>query len=68
MQILARKELNFEKMSERDRKQIVAEVSVCYRLNLGTANIYDSNILKDLNHDNIVRYHDRVSHLIYYTI
>lgn len=25
-QILARKELNFEKMSDRDRKQIVAEV------------------------------------------
>ncbi|KAL0946330.1 hypothetical protein HGRIS_012568 [Hohenbuehelia grisea] len=41
--ILARKELKFEKMTERDRKQIVAEV----------------NILKDLHHDNIVRYHDR---------
>ncbi|TFK62958.1 kinase-like protein [Pluteus cervinus] len=41
--IFARKELNFEKMSDRDRKQIVAEV----------------NILKDLHHDNIVRYHDR---------
>ncbi|KIP02581.1 hypothetical protein PHLGIDRAFT_26519 [Phlebiopsis gigantea 11061_1 CR5-6] len=41
--IFARKELNFERMSERDRKQIVAEV----------------NILKDLHHDNIVRYHDR---------
>lgn len=27
-QIFARKELNFERMSERDRKQIVAEVSV----------------------------------------
>lgn len=27
-QILARKELNFEKMSDRDRKQIVAEVYV----------------------------------------
>ncbi|KIK19600.1 hypothetical protein PISMIDRAFT_107269 [Pisolithus microcarpus 441] len=39
----ARKELNFERMSERDRKQIVAEV----------------NILKDLDHENIVRYHDR---------
>ncbi|KAJ3506182.1 hypothetical protein NLJ89_g7011 [Agrocybe chaxingu] len=39
----ARKELNFERMSERDRKQIVAEV----------------NILKDLHHDHIVRYHDR---------
>ncbi|KAG2368496.1 kinase-like domain-containing protein [Suillus spraguei] len=42
-QILARKELNFERMSDRDRKQIVAEV----------------NILKDLHHDHIVRYHDR---------
>ncbi|EMD33769.1 hypothetical protein CERSUDRAFT_160055 [Gelatoporia subvermispora B] len=42
-QILARKELNFERMSERDRKQIVAEV----------------NILKDLHHEHIVRYHDR---------
>ncbi|KAG9101745.1 G2-specific serine/threonine protein kinase [Ceratobasidium sp. UAMH 11750] len=41
--LLARKELNFERMTERDRKQIVAEV----------------NILKDLKHDNIVRYHDR---------
>ncbi|KAH8077500.1 kinase-like domain-containing protein [Cristinia sonorae] len=41
--IFARKELNFERMSERDRKQIVAEV----------------NILKDLNHEHIVRYHDR---------
>lgn len=27
-QIFARKELNFERMSERDRKQIVAEVYV----------------------------------------
>ncbi|KAF9038178.1 kinase-like domain-containing protein, partial [Panaeolus papilionaceus] len=41
--ILARKELNFERMSERDRKQIVAEV----------------NILKELNHVHIVRYYDR---------
>ncbi|KAF8624335.1 hypothetical protein AX17_007163 [Amanita inopinata Kibby_2008] len=41
--VFARKELNFERMSERDRKQIVAEV----------------NILKDLHHEHIVRYHDR---------
>ncbi|KAJ7876781.1 kinase-like domain-containing protein [Mycena leptocephala] len=41
--IFARKELNFDRMNERDRKQIVAEV----------------NILKDLHHDHIVRYHDR---------
>ena len=46
--ILARKELNFERMSERDRKQIVAEV----------------NILKDLHHENIVRYIDRVCLLV----
>lgn len=43
VQILARKELKFERMSERDRKQIVAEV----------------NILKDLDHGHIVRYYDR---------
>ncbi|KAF8625587.1 hypothetical protein AX15_005296 [Amanita polypyramis BW_CC] len=41
--IFARKELNFERMNERDRKQIVAEV----------------NILKDLQHEHIVRYIDR---------
>ncbi|KAI0708947.1 kinase-like protein [Cerioporus squamosus] len=41
--VFARKELNFERMTERDRKQIVAEV----------------NILKDLHHEHIVRYHDR---------
>ncbi|KXN85884.1 G2-specific protein kinase nim-1 [Leucoagaricus sp. SymC.cos] len=41
--VFARKELNFERMTERDRKQIVAEV----------------NILKELNHEHIVRYHDR---------
>ncbi|KZT22157.1 Pkinase-domain-containing protein [Neolentinus lepideus HHB14362 ss-1] len=41
--IFARKELRFEKMTERDRKQIVSEV----------------NILKDLHHEHIVRYHDR---------
>ncbi|KAF8649447.1 hypothetical protein AX16_005794 [Volvariella volvacea WC 439] len=41
--IFAQKELNFERMSDRDKKQIVAEV----------------NILKDLNHEHIVRYHDR---------
>ncbi|KII86009.1 hypothetical protein PLICRDRAFT_114968 [Plicaturopsis crispa FD-325 SS-3] len=40
---LARKELHFERMSERDRKQLVAEV----------------NILKDLHHEHIVQYHDR---------
>lgn len=39
----ARKELNFERMSERDRKQIVAEV----------------NILRNLAHDNVVKYEER---------
>ncbi|KAI0291630.1 kinase-like domain-containing protein [Multifurca ochricompacta] len=39
----ARKEIDFERMNERDRKQVVAEV----------------NILKDLDHAHIVRYHDR---------
>ncbi|KAE9411493.1 kinase-like protein [Gymnopus androsaceus JB14] len=41
--IFARKELKFDKMQERDKKQIVAEV----------------NILKELHHDHIVKYHDR---------
>ncbi|EJD36028.1 kinase-like protein [Auricularia subglabra TFB-10046 SS5] len=41
-QIFARKELNLAHMTDRDRKQIVAEV----------------NILKDLDHEHIVRYHD----------
>ncbi|KAE8223454.1 hypothetical protein CF319_g3527 [Tilletia indica] len=41
--LFARKELNFERMSERDRKQIVAEV----------------NILRTLGHDNIVKYEER---------
>ncbi|KAF8325191.1 kinase-like domain-containing protein [Cantharellus anzutake] len=45
-QLFARKELNFERMSDRDRKQIVAEV----------------NILKDLKHENIVRYINRYVH------
>lgn len=43
MQIFARKDLDFSRMTERDRRQIVAEV----------------NILKDLNNPHIVRYHDR---------
>ncbi|KIY69899.1 kinase-like protein [Cylindrobasidium torrendii FP15055 ss-10] len=41
--IFARKELDYERMNERDKKQIVAEV----------------NILKELHNDHIVRYHDR---------
>ncbi|KAJ7815261.1 kinase-like domain-containing protein, partial [Mycena olivaceomarginata] len=41
--IFALKELNFTRMSTKDRKQVVAEV----------------NILKELQHRNIVRYHDR---------
>ncbi|KAG8742818.1 G2-specific serine/threonine protein kinase [Ceratobasidium sp. 414] len=50
--LLARKELNFERMTERDRKQIVAELT-------GGSLPSSSNILKDLKHDHIVRYHDR---------
>ncbi|EJD03220.1 kinase-like protein [Fomitiporia mediterranea MF3/22] len=42
-EVLARKELNFVKMSESDRDKIMVEV----------------NILKDLRHENIVRYTDR---------
>ncbi|TIA72143.1 hypothetical protein E3P81_02947 [Wallemia ichthyophaga] len=41
--VFARKELDFDKMSDRDRKQIVAEV----------------NILRELDHTNIVAYHER---------
>jgi serine/threonine protein kinase len=42
-QVFARKDLDFSRMTERDRRQIVAEV----------------NILKDLHNPHIVRYHDR---------
>lgn len=41
--LFARKELNFDRMSERDRLQIVAEV----------------NILRTLKHSNIVQYEER---------
>ena len=41
--IFARKELCYERMTEQDRKQIVAEV----------------NILRVLKHKNIVKYEDR---------
>lgn len=41
--IFARKELQFDRMSDRDRKQIVAEV----------------NILRGLQHENIVKYEER---------
>jgi NIMA (never in mitosis gene a)-related kinase len=37
------KEINYGKMSEREKKQLVAEV----------------NILRELKHPNIVRYYDR---------
>ncbi|KAI9343471.1 kinase-like domain-containing protein [Zopfochytrium polystomum] len=42
--ILARKEIDFSKMSEREKRQLVAEV----------------NILRELKHPNIVRYFERV--------
>lgn len=41
--LFARKELNFERMNERDRKQIVSEV----------------NILRTLHHANVVQYEER---------
>lgn len=41
--LFARKELNFERMNERDRKHIVSEV----------------NILRTLQHENVVRYEER---------
>ncbi|WFD00766.1 hypothetical protein MYAM1_003518 [Malassezia yamatoensis] len=41
--LFARKELHFERMSERDRKHIVSEV----------------NILRTLRHENVVRYEER---------
>ncbi len=42
--ILVWKELNYGKMSEKEKQYLVAEV----------------NILKDLNHPNIVKYYDRI--------
>lgn len=42
--VLCRKEINFYKMSDREKKQLVAEV----------------NILRGLKHANIVRYYDRI--------
>ena len=41
--LFARKELKFERMTERDRRQIVSEV----------------NILRTLHHENVVRYEER---------
>ena len=60
-QVFARKELNFERMSERDRKQIVAEVFVPISMYIlpDYWHRYCRNILKDLSHNHIVRYHDR---------
>ncbi|KAG8219144.1 kinase-like domain-containing protein [Butyriboletus roseoflavus] len=58
--IFARKELNFERMSDRDRKQIVAEVYVCLMYSIPSPHLFTRrNILKDLDHEHIVRYHDR---------
>ena len=60
-QIFACKEIKFERISERERKQIVAEVCVlsspvAHRRRTVTTH---RNILKGLHHDHIVRYHDR---------
>lgn len=46
-------------MSDRDRKQIVAEVCVFTPFLHSLAPSLHRNILKDLNHEHIVRYHDR---------
>jgi NIMA (never in mitosis gene a)-related kinase len=43
IQLLARKEIDFKKMSEKEKMQLVAEV----------------NILRELRHPNIVRYYER---------
>lgn len=52
-QILARKEIDYRKMSEKEKVQLVAEV----------------NILRELRHQHIVRYYerfvDRENHTIY---
>ncbi len=42
--VLVWKEMNYGKMNEKERQQIVTEV----------------NVLKDLNHPNIVKYYDRI--------
>ena len=42
--ILARKEIDYRKMSDREKKQLVTEV----------------NILRELQHPNIVRYYERI--------
>lgn len=43
LQILARKEIDYKEMSEKEKLQLVAEV----------------NILRELRHPNIVRYYER---------
>lgn len=46
-------------MSDRDRKQIVAEVYVSPLVQFPLLTLSPSNILKELDHEHIVRYHDR---------
>jgi NIMA (never in mitosis gene a)-related kinase len=43
--LLARKEIDYRKMTEKEKKQLVSEV----------------NILRELRHPNIVRYYERCS-------
>lgn len=43
-QILARKEIDYRKMTDKEKRQLVAEV----------------NILRELRHPNIVRYYERI--------
>ncbi|KAH9033706.1 kinase-like domain-containing protein [Lactarius deliciosus] len=60
--ILAQKEIDFERMNERDRKQVVAgsvRLHPLYVDGIVSPNSSVSNILKDLDHDHIVRYYDR---------
>lgn len=68
-QVLARKELNYGRMDERDLKQLTEEVlvvSLSIQITIASTNPHTrficifSNILEQLGfNDNIVRYHER---------
>ena len=61
-QILARKELNYGRMDERDLKQLTEEVYVSHRslVQCQAHSLRYRNILEQLgSNDNIVRYHER---------
>ena len=61
IQILARKELNYGRMDERDLKQLTEEVYALLDIpTLLEAHFPGRNILEQLgSNDNIVRYHER---------